>query len=232
MDVDDVEDAEAMQRRAARLRVALFLVLVVGVGGLFLANGGRVDEALDSVRDTVDRAGLLGPVLFIVAYAVLITLLVPGSPLTVAAGVLFGPFLGTAYVVVGATLGAVGGFLWGRRLGREAVARLAGDRFERADQWLGERGLVAVLYVRFVPIVPFNLSNPVAGVTGLRLRDFALGTFLGIIPGTFAFAALGGSIDDPTSPLFLGAVALLVVLAVVVPWVDRRRRAAEDQDDS
>jgi uncharacterized membrane protein YdjX (TVP38/TMEM64 family) len=133
-------------------------------------------------------------------------------------------------VVVGATLGAVGGFLWGRRLGRDAVATLAGDRVERIDDWLGERGLVAVLYLRFVPLVPFNLSNPVAGVTGLHLRDFTVGTALGIVPGTFAFAALGGSIDDPTSPLFLGAVALLVLLAVVVPWVDRRRKAGDDED--
>lgn len=222
-----------ISRRAAILRIAVLVALVVGLGAAFVLSGGRVGDALQTIRDVVDRAGPAGPVLFVLTYAVLTVLLVPGSPLTVAAGVLFGPALGTVYVVIGATIGAVGAFLWGRMLGRRAVAELAGDGLQRVDRWLGRRGLVAVLYLRFVPLVPFNLSNPVAGVTGIGLRDFALGTFLGIIPGTFAFAALGGSIDDPTSPMFLGALALLVLLAVVVPWVDRRRRtAAADEGDA
>ncbi len=214
----------AVSRHAARIRLTLFAVVVLGFGGLLLTQGGRIDAALGSVRELVDAAGWLGPALFVALYAVLTIALVPGSPLTVAAGVLFGPFIGTALVVVGATIGAVGGYLWGRRLGREAVAKLAGERFAKVDAWLGERGLLAVLYLRFVPLVPFNLSNPVAGVTGIGLRDFSVGTFVGIIPGTFAFAALGGSFDDPTSPLFLGALALLVVLAVGTPLVDRRVR--------
>lgn len=226
-EVPDGESAPvepAIGRHAAKIRLGLFAVVVLGFGGLLLTQGGRIDGALESVRELVDAAGWFGPLLFVVVYALLTIALVPGSPLTIAAGVLFGPFLGTALVVVGATLGAVGGFLWGRRLGRDAVAKLAGARFAKVDAWLGERGLLAVLYLRFVPLVPFNLSNPVAGVTGIGLRDFTVGTFIGIVPGTFAFAALGGSFDDPTSPLFLGALALLVVLAVGAPLVDRRVR--------
>lgn len=218
------ETDQPVDRWRAWVRIGLFVLLVVGVGGALLASGGRVDEALEAIRGLVDRAGWWGPVLFVLAYALLTVLLVPGSPLTIAAGVLFGPFLGTALVVVGATLGATGAFLWGRHLGRDAVARLTGDRFEKVDDWLHDRGLLAVLYVRLVPVLPFNLLNPVAGVTGLTLRDFVLGTAVGIVPGTFAFAALGGSFDDPTSPLFLGALVLLVVLAVGAPLVDRRVR--------
>lgn len=218
--VDDGVASDASWR--SWVRIGLFVLLVGGVGGALIATGGQVDEALASIRTTVDEAGAWGPVLFVVAYAVLITLLVPGSPLTIAAGVLFGPVLGTAYVVVGATAGALGGFLWGRRLGRDAVAELTGDRFAKMDAWLGDRGLLAVVYLRLLPIVPFNLSNPVAGVTGIPVRDFAVGTAVGIVPGTFAFAALGGSFDDPTSPAFLFAIGLLLVLLVVAPLADRK----------
>jgi uncharacterized membrane protein YdjX (TVP38/TMEM64 family) len=212
-------------RGSAAARLAIFIVVVVAVLTLLVRQSGRIADALEIIRSVVDRAGLFGPVLFVLAYAVLTVLLVPGSPLTIAAGALFGPFLGTALVVVGATMGAVGSFLWGRRLGRDAVERLAGDRFAKVDVWLGERGMVAVLYLRLVG-APFNISNPIAGVTGIKLRDFTVGTFVGIIPGSFAFAALGGSLDDPTSPVFLSAIALTLVLAVGAPIVDRRRRAA------
>jgi uncharacterized membrane protein YdjX (TVP38/TMEM64 family) len=222
----DTSTPVAAERWRAWMRIGLFALLVLGVGGALIASGGRVSDALASIRGAVDGAGAWGPVLFIVAYAVLTVLLVPGSPLTIAAGVLFGPFVGTLLVVVGATMGAVGAFLWGRRLGRDAVAALSGERFAKVDDWLGERGLLAVLYLRLVPLVPFNLSNPVAGVTGVSLRDFTIGTGVGIIPGTFAFAALGGSFDDPTSPLFLSALGLLIVLAVAAPIVDRRVRSA------
>lgn len=211
----------ADDRWRAWLRIALFALLVVGVGGALLVSGGPT-AALESIRSAVDRAGVWGPLLFVAAYVVLTVLLVPGSPLTIAAGVLFGPVLGTVLVVVGATLGATGAFLWGRHLGRDAVAALTGDRFDRVDGWLRDRGMLAVLYVRLVPLLPFNLLNPVAGVTGVTLRDFVVGTAVGIIPGSFAFAALGGSFDDPTSPTFLAALGLLVVLAVGAPLVDRR----------
>lgn len=215
---------------ATRVRVALLVLLVVGVGGMLLARPGLVDGGLDAVRDVVDRAGPWGPLLFVLAYALATSLLVPGSPLTVAAGVLFGPFLGTLWAVLGATLGATAAFLWGRRLGRGAVAELAGDGFARLDRWLTGRGLLAVLYVRLVPLVPFNLTNPAAGVTGIALRDFVLATAVGIVPGTFAYAALGGSFDDLTSPTFLSAVALLVLLAVAAPLVDRRVGAGRRDD--
>lgn len=221
---DDVVRDVKVDRWRAWLRIGLFALLVLGVGGALVASGGRVGDALAAIRGAVDGAGMWGPVLFVLAYAVLTALLVPGSPLTIAAGVLFGPVFGTALVVVGATAGATAAFLWGRRLGRDAVAGLTGERFEKVDAWLHDRGLLAVLYVRLVPVLPFNLLNPVAGVTGVTLRDFVIGTGIGIVPGTFAFAALGGTFDDPTSPMFLGALALLVVLAVGAPIVDRRVR--------
>lgn len=231
MTEDETDVAAA--RWQSWIRIALFAVLVVGVGGALIASGGRVSDALASIRGTVEAAGAWGPLLFVLVYAVLTVLLVPGSPLTVAAGVLFGPYLGTGLVVLGATLGATGAFLWGRRLGRRAVARLTGDRFERVDDWLHDRGMLAVLYVRLVPVLPFNLLNPMAGVTDITLRDFVVGTAIGIVPGTFAYAALGGSFDDPTSPTFLAAVALLVVLAVGAPLVDRRVRGrTADQSSS
>ncbi len=206
-----------------RVRLAILAVVVLAAGGALVATGG---PSLEGVRDAVESAGPLGALAFVVGYAVLTVALVPGSALTLAGGVLFGPWLGTALVVVGATAGACGAFAVARRLGREGVEAVAGERIGRLDAMLGRQGFTAVLLVRLVPVVPFNVSNYAAGVTAVSFRDFALGTLVGIVPGSFAYAALGGSFDDPTSPLFLTAVALVVVLALVGVVVSRRRARA------
>ena len=73
---------------------------------------------------------------------------------------------------------------------------------------------MAILLARLVPIFPFNLLNYASGVTGIRTREYVVATVVGIIPGTYAYAALGGSLGDWTSPEFLTAVAMVVVLGV------------------
>jgi len=130
----------------------------------------------------------------------------------------------------GATAGATAAFLIGRRLGRDDLQAIAGRHLGRLDSLLERQGFLAVLYLRLIPVVPFNALNYAAGVTGVRLRDYVAATAIGIIPGTYAYAALGSTIDRPSSPQFWAAVALLVVLAVGAPlvgrWLSRRRARA------
>ena len=194
------------------------LVLVRSAGGL----------SRDAIARVVADAGAWGPVAFVALYAVLTVAMVPGSILTAAGGVLFGALAGTALSVTGATAGAVAAFLLSRRLGREQVERLAGERIGRFDAWLERRGFSAVLYLRLIPVFPFNVANYVAGVTAVDLRAYTLATALGMIPGAYAFAAIGGNLDDVTSPAFISAAALLVVLAVGGPLVERWVRRTGD----
>lgn len=205
-----------------RLRLAL-LGLFVAAALVFVVTVGGPNRS--AIEETVRGAGLAGPLVFLALYVALTLLMFPGSVVTAAAGVLFGPALGTLLAVLGATLGSTGAFLLAKRLGRQQVERIAGRRVNRLDAWLERRGFLAVLYVRLIPVIPFNALNYAAGVTGLSLRDFVAGTALGIVPGTFAFAALGGSFEDPTSPVFLTAVGLLVLLAVGGPLLNRVVRA-------
>ena len=176
------------------------------------------------IEQFVSSAGLLGPFLFVFTYAVLTVLLVPGSVSTLAAGALFGALWGTVLTVIGATLGATAAFAIARRGGRARVERAAGPRVERVDAWLSGRGFLAVLYVRLFPIVPFSAFNYAAGLTGISRRDYVAGTAIGIVPGTFAFVALGDALGEPGSPKFLIALGLVVGLAVLAPLIERARR--------
>lgn len=208
-----------------KLRLGLLLVVVAGGTVAFLVVGLPSQE---QVARVIDDAGLLAPVLFVAVYAALTVLLFPGSVLTAAGGAVFGVVAGTLLAVVGATLGAIAAFMAGRRLGRAQVERIATHRMGRLDEWMARRGFLAVLYARLLPVAPFNALNYVAGVTGVSTRDYSLATAIGIVPGTFAYAALGSTLNDPASPEFLSALALVVVLAVGAPLVERalRRRGA------
>ncbi|MBA3422838.1 MAG: TVP38/TMEM64 family protein [Thermoleophilaceae bacterium] len=222
-------DGEGPKADFPQLRLALFAAVLVAASAGVILIGGPGPRAVGRV---VEEGGIAGPLVYVALYAVLTVLLFPGALITAAGGALFGPVLATLLTVVGATLGATAAFAIGRRLGREQVERIAGRRTDAVDRWLERRGFLAVLYLRLIPLVPFNALNYAAGVTGVRRRDYVLGTALGIVPGAFAYAALGGSLDDPLSPAFLAAVGLVVALAVAGPLVDRLRRRRADARQS
>jgi uncharacterized membrane protein YdjX (TVP38/TMEM64 family) len=100
-----------------------------------------------------------------------------------------------------------------------------GTRVARVDALLARRGLVAILASRLVPVLPFTGINYAAGLTAIRLRDFVLGTAIGIVPGTVAYVALGAYGTSPTSWPFVTAVAALLVLSLGGVWVASRRSA-------
>ncbi|CAA9494742.1 MAG: hypothetical protein AVDCRST_MAG17-994 [uncultured Solirubrobacterales bacterium] len=204
-----------------RLRLAVFGAVLVAASVAVILVGTPSER---SIARVVEEGGLAAPLVYVALYAVLAVLLFPASVVTIAGGALFGAVLGTALTVVGATIGATGGFVIARRLGRDEVERIAGRRITAVDAWLERRGFLAVLYVRLIPIIPFGAFSYAAGVTGVMRRDYVLATAVGIIPAAFAYSALGGSLDDPLSPTFLAAVALVVFLAVAAPLVDRFRR--------
>jgi uncharacterized membrane protein YdjX (TVP38/TMEM64 family) len=206
-----------------KLRLTLLFGLLVAGAAAFYFLGAPSQE--DAER-TIEDAGSLAPVVFVVGYAVLTVLMFPGIIPAAASGAVFGVVAGTVFSVVGATLGAIGAFLLGRKLGRKDVQRIAGRRIGRLDDWIGQRGFLAVLYARLIPVLPFNLLNYGLGVTSVGTREYALATLIGMIPGTFLHVALGSTLGDPTSPEFIAAVGGLIALGVLAPLIDRavRRR--------
>jgi uncharacterized membrane protein YdjX (TVP38/TMEM64 family) len=113
----------------------------------------------------------------------LTVLLFPGSIASLAAGGLFGVALGALLTVLGASIGAVGSFYLGRALGRDEVERIAGPRARRLDSFLRRHGFTTVLYLRLVPVVPFNVFNYACGATGVRGQDYFAGNCTRHHPG-------------------------------------------------
>jgi uncharacterized membrane protein YdjX (TVP38/TMEM64 family) len=157
---------------------------------------------------------------FVLAYGVIASMGLPATPLTLAGGALFGPWGGTLFNWLGATLGATGAYLLARTLGRDAVRSLLGSRAGALDALAGEQAFGSLLRLRLLPIVPFNALNFGAGLAGVRPGPYVLATALGIVPGTavytyFADALLAGVDGAREAALVRVAVGggLLVLLS-------------------
>ncbi len=134
---------------------------------------------------------------FIAAYIVAVALSLPGaSLLTVLGGFLFGWVVGGAAAVGAATIGAVIIFLAARTSLGEMLASKAGPWMEKLSDGFREDAFSYMLFLRLVPVFPFWLVNIAPAIAGVGLGTFAITTFIGIIPGTFAFSLAGSGLDS------------------------------------
>jgi uncharacterized membrane protein YdjX (TVP38/TMEM64 family) len=209
----------AYYKVAIGIAVLAVLILVVRESG--------VRELLDieSARATILGYGALAPLLYVLFYILASLIFIPGTPLTLLGGAIFGPLYGTIYTIVGASLGAMSAFLIMRFIGGGILKNGSGDiakRLAEYDEKLKNHGLATVLFLRLAPLFPFNGLNFALGLTSVRFRDYALGTFLGIMPGTFTLVYFGDSLASFSLPKIIGGVVLLILLALVGRYLIKR----------
>lgn len=134
---------------------------------------------------------------FVGIYIVVVALSLPGGALlTITSGFLFGPWLGGLSSVIGATIGATIIFLVAKTSFGEPLAARAGPWLEKLREGFQKDALSYLLFLRLVPAFPFWLVNLAPAVLGVGLGTYFIGTFIGIVPGTFAFAFVGAGLDS------------------------------------
>lgn len=143
--------------------------------------------------------------IYVVIYAVRPLILFPATLLTIASGLIFGPWLGTLFTIIGENASANFGFLLARWFGRNSVERHLSKTIGRWDEKLQQNGIIAVLTMRLI-MLPFDAVNFGCGLTAIRQRDYAIGTFIGILPSLIGFVLLGGIVaaDVQNRVLVLG----------------------------
>lgn len=217
--------ADATPSRSAT--AARLLVPLVALG-LLVYFHGAIAGAIRELADWVATLGPWGPLVFVAGYVLATVAFVPGSVLTVAAGAIFGLGPGTAYVFLGATLGACAAFVLARTFARGAIERrLAGNpRFAAIDRAIAKEGLRIVFLLRLSPLFPFSLGNYALGLTRVSFRDYALGC-AGMLPWTFVYVYLGSVVGDVGSGWRI-VVGLLVTAVVVYRIASIAKRALAD----
>jgi len=215
-----------MTRSSAIRRLAPLAILLVAIGAFFAL--GLHDylsfEALRQHRELllglVEQHPFLAPLAFMAVYAAVVALSVPGGAiLTIAGGFLLGIVPATLCVLVGATVGATIVFLIARTALGDALRAKAGPRIRRMEEGFRQDALSYLLVLRLIPIFPFWLVNIVPAFLGVPVRTYVLGTFVGIIPGSFVYASVGnglGAVFDAGGTPDLGVIFEPAILLPIV----------------
>jgi len=171
------------------------------------------------------------PVVILAAYVIGSLLLVPITVLIIATAIVFGPILGSAYALAGCFLGAGVTYAVGYFLGRDFVRQITGPKWKRVENKIGQTGIIAVATLRLLPVAPFTIVNVISGAFQVPIRDYIIGSFLGLAPGillinlfTHQFVR---AIRNPGMGSFLLLGGLVVISALGILWL--RRKLATDR---
>lgn len=215
-------------------KIAIAVGIALAIGAFFYFDLERFLSlaALKENRDSLSAfteanfAAAMG--IFVVAYAIVTGLSLPGAViLTLAGGFLFGAVPATVLVNIGATTGATLAFLTARYLLRDTVERKFGTSLGPLQEGFAKNAFSYLLTLRLIPLFPFFVVNLVSGLTRVSVGTYVAATAIGIIPGSFVYAYAGrqlgaiNSLKEVASPNVVGAFVLLGLLALV-PVVYKR----------
>lgn len=204
------------------------VVVVLIAAGHFLNLDEKI--TLDGIRDTIQKTGKWQFAAFAAIYCVSALVPSPTALLSTASGALWGPYLGTLVTIPSATLAACIPYLLSRALGRGVMAKALKKHptADRCDRFAGRNGFLAVLMMRLIPIFSWDAVNFLAGLCGIRFRDYLVASLIGTIPGSFAYNLIGASMGKPIekTPIM---ILTGVVIALAQVLILKRRKPKEHE---
>jgi uncharacterized membrane protein YdjX (TVP38/TMEM64 family) len=213
--------------------VLAFLLLVIGYVVASRIFGISYSIDAEPLRNWIDKQGVWAPLVFIAIMALSVLFApIPNIPIFIAAGLIWGPVVGTIYSMAGMMLGSVMAFYAARWLGRKHLGRLIGRKAaQRLDSLVDRMGGRLVLAARLLPVVNFDWISMVAGLTAMRFWTFFVYSFIGmLIPTTVAVVA-GDSLENNIGiSIALAGVWVAGIVASAMFFWHRRKRWRESRD--
>ncbi len=180
----------------------------------------------DSLRELIQGYGALAPLIYMLIYTIAPSLFLPGVPITIVGGILFGPFWGVLYTISSATAGACLAFLISRYIARDWIERkLKSPRWRRLDKGVEKHGWKIVAFTRLIPLFPFNLLNYAFGLTKIKFLHYAVTTFFCMLPACIAFIVFSSSLLElvrgKVSPAFIIGLGLVILVSLIPLFYNR-----------
>lgn len=197
------------------------LITIWGTGLLDFLTLENIKTHRLELLNIVNENPYISILVFALIYIATVALSLPiASLLTLLGGFLFGVTLGTTVIVLSATVGASIIFLVAKTALGSSLREKAGPFYKKVADNMKDNGFQYMLFIRFVPVVPFFIANILPALFNIKLRDFFITTLVGIIPGTIVYTNIGRelgtleTLSDLVSPQTLLAFALLGVLSL------------------
>jgi len=239
--LDRHHDEPERKERPAWGKIALIALAVAALTALWrwtpLAETVSAETVIGWAKDFGSR--WWAPLVLMLSYTPACLVMFPRPLITLAAVIAFGPWMGFLYALFGITFSSVATYYIGVRMRRDTVRRLAGPKLDKMIEVLKRHGLLAMTLLRLVPIAPFAVESIVAGAIRMKVWHVAVGTAIGLLPGTLATTIFGDAIEtaltgtgDVNWWLVGGAVALLTGGIVAVKrWFTKMSRRIHAQDE-
>jgi uncharacterized membrane protein YdjX (TVP38/TMEM64 family) len=192
--------------RAHWLKLGIFLMYVAVIIGTYVflhLNGISVKDVPGIVTTNVRSAGIWGPLVLILFYALSTVIPFPTFSIAIIGGALFGPWLGSLAVVIGVNVAGSISFWMARYFGRHFVSENERGWVKKYDDLLTEQGMFAAMAMRLL-FFPFDAVSIGCGLTRMTYRQYLVGTFLGSFASTVSFVVLGEAFTTPASLIFFG----------------------------
>lgn len=225
-----------MKKKIIILVIIVLAILLLWIFDVFsFVSLDRIDE----MSDFIDSLGIWAPIAFICLYIMATVLFVPGLPLTLLAGIAFGPVMGSIWVSLASTLGASLAFLVGRFLGRNLILEKFGnsDIFIKIDEGIKNQGWKMIAITRLMPLFPFNAQNYVYGLTDVAFKSYVFISWICMLPATIAYVFLAGAIigghgNVTTTISYIGiGLGLLIALSLAGKLIGQRQNNINDKKE-
>jgi len=229
---DDDPEIQQKTKRHAWIKGAAtiaFFVLLAAIWRFTPVGEWLNADTLAQWGDNI-KGSPLAPLIALAAFLLASVTAFPITALVVVAALVFGPVYGFVYAILGCASGAALTYGIGYQLGRNTVRKLSGSRLNRLSQQLAKRGILSVAVVRNIPVAPFTVVNMVAGATHIKLRDFMIGTVLGMGPGILGLTVFADSVAravrNPAPSTLAWVTGVVIVLGLgaftIRRWLNKR----------
>ncbi|MGH7783053.1 MAG: TVP38/TMEM64 family protein [Candidatus Binatia bacterium] len=182
---------------------------------------GTVTKWALSLRNNPAR-----PLIILAAYLIGSLIMVPITILIIATALVFGPVLGTVYSFAGSLIGAGATYAVGYFLGGNFIRKMTGPKWQSFEQKIGRSGVLAVATLRLLPIAPFTIVNVISGAFQVPIRDYTIGSLLGLAPGIIVINLFAhqfeSAIRNPNVGSFAILGGLIVISVLGAIWLRRR----------
>jgi uncharacterized membrane protein YdjX (TVP38/TMEM64 family) len=212
------EEAEATTSKIPWVRALGTLVVLLGLAAAWRWTPLEDVVSIENLEywAVLLRTHRLAPIIVIAVYVLGSMFMVPLTLLIVLTALTFDPLPAATYSMLGGVMSAVVSFYLGHLIGKDTVRRLAGSRLNRLSRKLSQRGFLAVVAARNLPLGPFTIVNAVAGASHIGLRDFTLGTIVGLLPGVAAVTLFESRLETVIRHPNWGSMILLFLAGCLI----------------